>query len=140
MPSPFYFVVAGAQRRELESALATVWDALEREVTGLNNLRLATRILVEELGMAPTDDVGQLVTQLIQGVDGAREGVKEVLLHGVRRALAVTCSHYSNITLDELSQGFPVGYTNAELDEIEGEVMPFARTLAEKMQEDIARD
>jgi len=140
MPSPSYFLVAGAQRRELESALATVWDALEREVNGLNNLRLATRILVEELGMAPTDDVGQLVTQLIQGVDGAREGVKEALLHGVQRALAVTCSHYSNITLDELSQGFPVGYTDAELDEIEGEVMPFARTLAEKMQEDIARD
>jgi len=62
MPSPSYFLVAGAQRRELESALATVWDALEREVNGLNNLRLATRILVEELGMAPTDDVGQLVT------------------------------------------------------------------------------
>ena len=66
--------------------------------------------------------------------------MKEALLHGVQRALAVTCSHYSNITLDELSQGFPVGYTDAELDEIEGEVMPFARTLVEKMQEDIARD
>ena len=35
--------------------------------------------------------------------------------------------------------GFPSNYSDAELDEIEEEVTPFARALAEKMEEEITK-
>jgi len=37
--------------------------------------------------------------------------------------------------LVELSQGYPSDYTDAELDDFEEEVAPYARILTDKMQE-----
>ena len=46
-----------------------------------------------------------------------------------------TTSHYLNIDLGELGQGYSADYTDAELDEILEEVAPFTRILTDKMQE-----
>ena len=46
-------------------------------------------------------------------------------------------SHYINIDLSVISEGFAPGYTDAELDEIEKEAAPPAQDLAEKVGEEI---
>ena len=50
---------------------------------------------------------------------------------------AIARSHYSNIDLPVISEGFAPGYTDAELDEIEKEAEPPARGLAKKFEEEI---
>jgi len=50
--------------------------------------------------------------------------VREALYIGVHHAFAIVCSHYINIDLPVISEGFMPGYTDAELDEIEKEVAP----------------
>jgi len=135
--------VVNSLHREAESALATVTEALERQITGIDSLRLAAHLVLDDLGVEAADEPGQLAAQLVQGVDVAVQGdeitrqeARSALFIGVQRAFAVTRSHYANIALDELSQGYPADYTDAELDAIEEEVAPFARALTDKMQEE----
>ena len=120
--------------------LGQVKKALERELTSLDNLKIAARLVLDDLGMPPVDDTTLLGDQLIQAVDGAREGMQESLYLGVQRSFAIARSHYANIDLAELSQGFPMTYSEAKLDEIEADVAPFARTLVGKMEEEIRGD
>ena len=49
----------------------------------------------------------------------------------------IVCSHYINIDLPVISEGFVLGYTDAELDEIEKEAAPPVQDLAEKVEEEI---
>jgi hypothetical protein len=49
----------------------------------------------------------------------------------------ITCSHYENIDLQAMSQGFAPGYDDAELDQIEEKVAPLAQVLAANMEEDV---
>ena len=63
---------------------------------------------------------------VIQITDRAREMVREALRFGVHRSFMIACSHYENIDLATMSQGFTPGYTEAELEEIEGSVAPLA--------------
>jgi hypothetical protein len=71
-----------------------------------------------------------------QEAEAAHLEAKAVLFVGVQRAFAIARSHYANIALDELSQGYLADYTDAELDAIEQEVARFARALTDRMQED----
>ena len=61
----------------------------------------------------------------------------EALHTGVHRTFAVVRSHYINIDLRVISEGFVPGYTDAELDKIENEVAPLVQDLAEKVGEEI---
>ena len=54
-------------------ALSKVKEALERQITGINNLCLAAHLMLDDLGVEPADEPGQLAAQLVQGVDGARQ-------------------------------------------------------------------
>ncbi|KAG2561805.1 hypothetical protein PVAP13_8KG224303, partial [Panicum virgatum] len=102
--------------------------------------RLAAHLVLDDFRTTPSTDTNQLVGQLIIVVDGAREVVKESLRLGVQRSFAIVRSHYANIDLRELSQGFPSGYTDAKLDAIEEEVAPFIRALSDQMEGEIAED
>ena len=62
---------------------------------------------------------------------------REALYTGIHRMFAIAHSHYINIDLPVISEGFTSGYTNAELDEIEKEAAPPAQDLAEKVGEEI---
>ncbi|KAG2549180.1 hypothetical protein PVAP13_9KG175926 [Panicum virgatum] len=70
--------------------------------------------------------------------DIARQGTKAARREGTflvaQRAFAVARSRYIDITLDELSQGYPTDYTEEELEAFEEEVAPFSQTLADRMQ------
>ena len=62
---------------------------------------------------------------------------REALHTDIHCALAVARSHYIDIDLSMISEGFASGYTDAELDEIEKEAEPLAPDLAEKFKEEI---
>ena len=49
---------------------------------------------------------------------------REALYTGVHRMFAIARSHYINIDLPVISEGFAPGYTDVELDEIEKEAAP----------------
>ena len=46
------------------------------------------------------------------------------LCFGVNRSFVIARSHYENIDLAMMSQGFTLGYFYAELEDIEKEVAP----------------
>ena len=56
----------------------------------------------------------------------ACEMVMDALHFGVHRSFTIVRSHYENIDLVTMSQGFAPVYTDAELEKIEKEVAPLA--------------
>jgi hypothetical protein len=49
-------------------------------------------------------------------MDQARGMARQTLHLGMQRSFAIEHSHYENINLQAMSQGFAPGYDNAELD------------------------
>ena len=60
-----------------------------------------------------------------------------VLHFGIHRSFVITHSHYENIDLATMSQGFMPIYTDAELDVIKEEVAPLAHDLSAKIEDEI---
>ena len=69
--------------------------------------------------------------------DRARDMARGALCFGVHRSFAITHSHYKNIDLAMMSQGFTPIYTDTELDVIEEEVAPLAHDLFAKIEDEI---
>ena len=125
-------------------------EALELQVVGSNNLRLVVGLVLDDLSIEAAAAPGQLVSQLLKGVDGLKQeaqatrqedevthqAARDVVYTRVHHTFAVVHSHYVNIDLEELSKGYPGDYANAELDAFEEETAPFARSLTDKMLED----
>ena len=59
-----------------------------------------------------------------QVMDRAHDMARGVLCFGIHRSFTIAHSHYENIDLATMSQGFLPAYTDAELDDIEKEVAP----------------
>ena len=57
-------------------------------------------------------------------MDRTCEIVRDTLCFSVHRLFAIARSHYENIDLAMMSQGFAPGYSDAELEDIEKEVAP----------------
>ena len=62
---------------------------------------------------------------------------KDALRFGLRRSFAIAHSHYENIDLATMSQGFVLGYSEAELEEIEESVAPLAQNLSIKIEDEV---
>jgi len=58
--------------------------------------------------------------------DRALKIARDALHFGVHRSFAIARSHYENIDLATMSQGFAPGYFKAELEEIEESLAPLA--------------
>ena len=52
--------------------------------------------------------------------------MRGALRFGVNRSFAIAHSHYENINLATMSQGFMPSYSDTELEDIEKEVAPLA--------------
>ena len=59
--------------REAESKLLKLKEALELQVVGSDNLRLAVGLVLDDLGVEAAAAPGQLVSQLIESVDGVKQ-------------------------------------------------------------------
>jgi len=81
-------------------------------------------LVFNDLGVAPAVETSSLVVWVTQTPDRARTLAREDLYTGVHRVFAIARSHYINIDLSVISEGFTPGYTNTELDEIEKEATP----------------
>ena len=69
--------------------------------------------------------------------DGAHDMATSMLCFGVHRSFAIAHSHYENIDMATMSQGFAPVYTNAELEDIEKEVAPLVHDLSAKIEDEI---
>ena len=63
--------------------------------------------------------------------------MRHALCFNVHRSFAIARSHYENIDLATMSQGFAPGYTEAELEEIERSVAPLAQDLSAKIEDEV---
>ena len=63
--------------------------------------------------------------------------MRDVLRFSVHRSFALTRSHYENIDLATMSQGFAPIYIDIELEDIEKEVAPLALDLSTKIHDEI---
>ena len=57
-------------------------------------------------------------------MDRACEITRDVLRFSIHGSFVIACSHYENIDLATMSEGFTPVYTDAELEDIEKEVDP----------------
>ena len=57
-------------------------------------------------------------------MDYARDMARDALCFVIHRSFMIAHSHYENIDLATMSQGFVPVYTDAELDDIEKEMAP----------------
>ena len=70
-------------------------------------------------------------------MDRACDTARGMLRFGIHRSFAIAHSHYENIDLATMSQGFMPIYTDAELDVIKEEVAPLAHDLSAKIEDEI---
>ena len=84
----------------------------------------AIGLVFNDLGVASAVETSSLAVRVTQILDWARTLARKALYTGAHCAFAIVCSHYINIDLPVISEGFMPGYTDAELDEIEKEAAP----------------
>jgi hypothetical protein len=68
--------------------------------------------------------MSSLTVRTVYIIDRACEIMRHVLRFGVHRLFVIARSHYENIDLPTMSQGFMPSYSLAELEEIKDEVAP----------------
>ena len=62
---------------------------------------------------------------------------RSVLCFGIHRSFTIAHSHYKNINLATMSQGFTHVYSDTELNDIEKEVAHLAHDLSAKIEDEI---
>ena len=112
-----------------------MWGQLQPESDDHDALRAAVGLVFYDLGVTPAAETSSLAVRVTQILDRARALAREALYTGVHRAFAIVRSHYINIDLPVINEGFAPGYTDAELDEIEAVVAPLSWDLADKMED-----
>jgi hypothetical protein len=60
-----------------------------------------------------------LVVRATRIVNRVREIMRLTLYFGIQQSFTIACSHYENIDLMAMSQGYVPGYTDTQLDKIE---------------------
>ena len=81
--------------------------------------------------------MSSLVVRAVQIMDRAHEIARGVLHFGVNRSFVIARSHYENIDLATMSQGFVPGYFDIELEDIEKEVALLAHDFSTKIEDEI---
>ena len=60
--------------------------------------------------------------------------VDQASFRAIHSAFSIVRCYYDNIRFDLVSEGYPDGYTDEQLEQFDAEVEPFARALAEKLK------
>ena len=87
-------------------------------------MRTIVGLVNNDLGVALAMEMSSLVVWVTQIPYRVRALAREAMYTGVHRSFAIACSHYINIDLPVITEGFVPGYTDTELDEIEKEAAP----------------
>ena len=123
----------------LEKELSEVKDTLQKESDEHDSLRVTVQLVYDELKLAPEQETSSLAVRSTRIMDQARDMARGALRFGIHRSFTIAHSHYENIDLAMMSQGFTAIYTDAELDVIEEEVAPMAHDLSTKIEDEIIR-
>jgi hypothetical protein len=123
--------------RGLERDLGEARVSLLKESDKHDALWVAIGIVFDELGMASEQGTSSLMSWLLNIMDRTCGMARQALHLGVQRSIAIACSHYENIDLLMMIQGFAPGYNDAELDRIKEEVAPLRRNLSTSMEDEI---
>ena len=110
---------------------------LQSESDDHDALRTAVGLVFDDIGVAPAAETSSLAVRVTQIPDRARALARKALYTSVHRAFAIAHSHYINIDLPVITEGFVPSNTDVELDEIEKEAAPPTQDLAEKAKEEI---
>ncbi|CAN6362609.1 unnamed protein product [Urochloa humidicola] len=102
---------------------------LDEEIASQEKIRLALGSVRGQLGMGPSSG-DPLDLQVLEVGDRAKVRSSENHYSGCRSSPAVVLSHYVNVNLEALSQGFVEGSTAERLMELEGLVEPYVAVLA----------
>ena len=100
-------------------------------------MHAAVGLVFDDLRVAPTVETSSLAVRVTQIPDRARTLARKALHTSVHHVFSVAHSHYIDIDLPVISQGFAPSYTNVKLDEIKKEAAPSGQDLAEKVGEEI---
>jgi len=82
-----------------------------------DTLHAAIRLVFNDLGVALAMETSSLVVQVTEIPDQARALAREALYTGVHRAFTIARSHYINIDLPVIREGFALGYTDVRSQE-----------------------
>ena len=78
-----------------------------------------------------------LMVRVVRITDRAHEMARDALCFGIHRSFVIAHSHYENIHLATMSQGFAPSYSEAKMEDIEKEVAPLAHDLSSKIEDEI---
>ena len=82
-------------------------------------------------------ETSSLIVHAVGITDRAHKMVRDTLCFSIHRSFTIARSHYENIYLETMSQGFMPGYSNTELEDIKKEVAPLAQDLSTKIEDEI---
>lgn len=108
-----HLAVEAVKAQDLAKRLTKALRNLQAESNDHKSLRTAVGLVMDDLGMASAQGVSSLVVRAVGITDRARRLVRDALRLGVHRAFAIARSHYENIDLAAMSEGFVPSYTNA---------------------------
>jgi hypothetical protein len=91
-------------------------DSLQKEHEALHT---TVDLVGDDLSLILEQEGSSLVVRATWIMDRAREIMRLALRFGIHQSFAITRSHYENIDLAALSQGYAPSYTNTQLDKIE---------------------
>ena len=115
--------------RGLEKELSEVKDTLQKGSDKHDNISMTVQLVYDELELASKQETSSLVVRATRITNGARDLARGALHFGIHRSFMIARSHYENIDLATMSQGFAPVYTDVELDDIEKEVAPWRMTF-----------
>lgn len=98
--------------KDLAKKLTEVSRSLETESSDHESLRSAVGLVMDDLGMTSAQGVSSLAVHAIGITDQARELMRDALHLGIRRTFVIVRSHYENIDLEAMSEGFAPDYTD----------------------------
>ena len=70
-------------------------------------------------------------------MDRVHDIVRGALCFGVNRSFVIARSHYENIDIETMCQGYALSYSDAELEDIKKEVAPLAQDISTKIEDEI---
>lgn len=96
-----------------------------------SNLVNVVGLVYDELHVAQSAGTNTLTARTGVIMNQVRE-LERVILHtSINRVFVVTHSHYENIDLEALSEGYPDGYELHELAALEAKVLPLSQALSD---------
>ena len=89
---------------------------------------------IEAALTAEAERLRTVIDSLNGTVKQLRGAEDQASFRAIHSAFSIARNYYDNIRFDLVSEGYPDGYTDEQLEQFDAEVEPFARALAEKLK------